>query len=186
MREEIYISTDIETDGPCPGLNSMLSFGSAAFLRTGKMIGTFSRNLEQLPEARPDPDTTAWWLKFPAAWDECRRDPVLPVVAMHEYVLWLGSFKQCPVFLAYPAGFDYTFMNYYLHRFATNPFPFSALDIKTYAAALLKQPFYETTKKKLPKEWFGTQRHTHVALDDAIEQGELFMAMLRFNEAASD
>ncbi|MBF0106938.1 MAG: hypothetical protein HQM16_16620 [Deltaproteobacteria bacterium] len=29
---EIYISTDVEADGPIPGMNSMLSFGSAAYL----------------------------------------------------------------------------------------------------------------------------------------------------------
>jgi hypothetical protein len=28
---EIYVSTDIEADGPIPGPNSMLSFGSAAY-----------------------------------------------------------------------------------------------------------------------------------------------------------
>jgi hypothetical protein len=29
---EVYVSTDIETDGPIPGPNSMLSFASAAYL----------------------------------------------------------------------------------------------------------------------------------------------------------
>ena len=29
---EIYVSTDIEADGPIPGPHSMLSFGSAAYL----------------------------------------------------------------------------------------------------------------------------------------------------------
>ena len=42
---EIYISTDIETDGPIPGVNSMLSFASAAFLADKTLIGTFSANL---------------------------------------------------------------------------------------------------------------------------------------------
>ena len=28
---EIYISTDVEADGPIPGPHSMLSFGSAAY-----------------------------------------------------------------------------------------------------------------------------------------------------------
>ena len=28
---EIYISTDVETDGPIPGPHSMLSIGSAAY-----------------------------------------------------------------------------------------------------------------------------------------------------------
>ena len=29
---EIYVSTDVESDGSAPGLNSMLSFASAAYL----------------------------------------------------------------------------------------------------------------------------------------------------------
>jgi hypothetical protein len=29
--KEIYVSTDVEADGPIPGPNSMLSFGSAAY-----------------------------------------------------------------------------------------------------------------------------------------------------------
>jgi hypothetical protein len=35
---EIYISTDIEADGPIPGPNSMLSFGSAAFRADKTMV----------------------------------------------------------------------------------------------------------------------------------------------------
>ena len=31
MTTEIYVSTDIEADGPIPGPNSMLSFASAAY-----------------------------------------------------------------------------------------------------------------------------------------------------------
>jgi hypothetical protein len=31
MTSEIYVSTDIEADGPIPGPNSMLSFASAAY-----------------------------------------------------------------------------------------------------------------------------------------------------------
>jgi hypothetical protein len=45
---EIYVSTDIETDGPVPGLNSMLSFASAAYLADKTLVRTFSANLETL------------------------------------------------------------------------------------------------------------------------------------------
>ena len=54
---EIYVSTDIESDGPAPGLNSMLSFGSAAYLADKTILGTFSANLEVLEEASADPIT---------------------------------------------------------------------------------------------------------------------------------
>ena len=50
--KEIYVSTDVEADGPIPGPNSMLSFGSAAYSGGKELIGTFSANLETLPGAQ--------------------------------------------------------------------------------------------------------------------------------------
>lgn len=50
---EIYISTDIESDGPIPGPNSMLSFASAAFTVDKKLVATFSANLETRPAKHP-------------------------------------------------------------------------------------------------------------------------------------
>jgi hypothetical protein len=47
--------------------------------------------------------------------------------------------------------------------------------------AVLKKPYRETTKRNMPKHWFSKAPHTHVALDDAIEQGQLFCAMLSEN-----
>jgi hypothetical protein len=35
-----------------------------------------------------------------------------------------------------------------------------------------------TSKQTMPRRWFEAARHTHVALDDAIEQGLLFCNML--------
>ncbi len=42
---------------------------------------------------------------------------------------------------------------------------------------------FDSTKRNMPRAWFGPGRHTHVALDDAIEQGELFCNMLRAAES---
>src|SRR3954452_3531863 len=176
---EIYVSTDVEADGPIPGPNSMLSFGSAAYAPDKTLIGTFGANLLELPDAKPDPGTLAWWKTQPDAWAECRRDPRDPVEVMPEYVAWLKSLPGPPVFVAYPAGFDFLFVYWYLIRFAgESPFSFSALDIKTYAMALLGTPFRKTTKQTMPKRWFDALAHTHKALDDAIGQGALFCNML--------
>jgi hypothetical protein len=48
---EIYISTDVETDGPIPGPHSMLSFASAAYTEDKQLVSTFSANLEALEGA---------------------------------------------------------------------------------------------------------------------------------------
>jgi len=62
---EIYVSTDVETDGPIPGPNSMLSFGSAAYLADKTLVSTFSANLQLLPGASGDPKTMEWWKTQP-------------------------------------------------------------------------------------------------------------------------
>src|SRR6185369_9685855 len=86
---EIYVSTDIETDGPIPGHYSMLSFASAAFDADGTMRATFTANLATLPDASQDPKTMAWWEQNQDAWAACRSDPRDPAVAMTEYRGWL-------------------------------------------------------------------------------------------------
>lgn len=192
---EIYFSVDIESDGPIPGPNSMLSYGCAAFNEEGDRIGTFESNLTLLPEATPDPDTMAWWgqPKNAEAWKACRENPEDPQTSLTRFVEWVESMPgveqgkygtKNAVFVAYPSGFDFTFMYWYMRRFVgRSPFSFSAIDVKSFAMATLGQRYRETSKDSFPKRWESKHPHTHKALDDAIEQGELFMNMLRERRA---
>lgn len=180
---ETYVSTDVETDGPIPGPHSMLSFGSAAYRPDKTLIGTFSANLETLPGAAGHPDTMSWWREHPEAWQASRVSLEDPAAVMPRYVAWLEGLPGRPVFVAYPAGFDFLFVYWYLIRFAgRSPFSFSALDVKTYAMALLKTEYRDAVKRNMPRRWFDPLPHTHQALDDAIEQGALFCNMLRENQ----
>lgn len=179
-RPEIYVSTDVESDGPIPGPHSMLSIGSAAFDADGAMLGTFTRNLETLEGASGHPDTMAFWAREPEAWAAHRADLVAPDVAMRDYVAWVRALPGRPCFVAYPAGYDFTFVYWYLMRFVgESPFSHSALDVKTLAWSLMGGDYRDATKRNMPKAWMPKARHTHVALDDAIEQGELFCNVLR-------
>lgn len=178
--QEIYVSTDVETDGPIPGPHSMLSFGSAAYSANKTLIGTFSANLEMLPGAAGDPKTMDWWATQPDAWKACRRELQKPETAMLNYVAWLKGLPGRLVFVGYPVAFDFLFVYWYLIRFAgESPFSHSALDMKTLAMALLKKDYRESTKRNMPRHWFDKLPHTHLALDDAIEQGALFCNMLQ-------
>jgi hypothetical protein len=182
VKDEIYVSTDVEVDGPIPGPHSMLSFASAAFRPDGTVVDVFSRNLETLDDARGDTETMDWWRRNPEAWSACRENPVVPEKAMREYVAWLNALPARPVFVGFPASFDFLFVYWYLIRFAgESPFSFSALDIKTYAMALMKTPYRESTKRNMPRHWFSEHRHTHIALEDALGQGALFCNMLAEN-----
>jgi DNA polymerase III alpha subunit (gram-positive type) len=180
--KEIYVSTDIEADGPIPGPNSMLSIASAAYLPNKKLVDTFSANLATLEGAVSDLKTMEWWKRFPEAWAKCRENVQNPNIVLPEYVKWLKELPGKPVFVAYPAAYDFLFVYWYMIRFAgESPFSHSAIDIKTYAMAMLRKPYRECTKKNMPKQWFDKLPHTHVALDDAIEQGALFCNMLNEN-----
>jgi hypothetical protein len=176
---EIYISTDVEADGPIPGPHSMLSFASAAYRADKTLLGTFEANLELLPGAAGDAKTMDWWKTQPEAWAACRSNVRDPAVVLPEYVRWLKSLPCKPVFVAYPAAYDFMFVYWYLIRFAgESPFSHSALDIKSYAMALLGTDYRESVKRNMPKDWFDDLPHTHVALDDAKGQGALFCNML--------
>jgi hypothetical protein len=176
---ETYVSTDVETDGPIPGPHSMLSMASAAFTADGELLGTFTANLDELPGAEGAPDTLAWWKTQPEAWAACRENTRPPDLVMPEYARWLAGLPGRPVFVAYPAGFDFTWVYWYLVRFTgRSPFSHSAIDMKTLAMALLGTDYRDSTKRAFPGRWRSTRRHTHVALDDALEQGETFVKML--------
>src|SRR5690606_17457013 len=102
----------------------------------------------------------------------CRKDLVNPAQAMKDFVEWVDGVckkeKVKPVFVAYPSGFDFTFVYWYMIKFCErSPFSFSALDIKSLAMGVLNTPFRDTTKRKMPNSWFSYKnKHTHVALDD--------------------
>lgn len=178
------MSVDVEADGPIPGPHSMLSVGSAAMTLDKQVIATHSVNLLPLPGATGHPDTLAWWAQHPEAWAALQVDPQPAEEAIPAYAAWLDALPGVPVFVGFPASYDFLFVYWYLIRFAgRSPFGFAALDIKTLAfVALRDTPFRRTSKKNFPKRWFDPLPHTHVALEDAIEQGALFcnvMAELR-------
>lgn len=176
---EIYVSTDIEADGPIPGPHSMLSLASAAYLADRTLLGTYTANLETLPGAGPDARTMAWWEGFPEAWAACRRDPRPPEQVMPEYLAWLKTLTGRLVFVGWPATWDFMWVYWYLVRFTgERPFRENALDVRSYAMGMRRTEFRLTSRTYLPRRWFDDgMPHTHVALDDAKEQGLLFLNM---------
>ena len=103
---------------------------------------------------------------------------------MSRYAEWLRGLPGRIVMVGQPAAWDFMWVYWYLVRFVGDaPFGHSALDSKSYAMAVLKRPYRDCIKDALPGEWSDGLPHTHVALDDAREQGALFCNMLRANGA---
>ncbi|MFN3243240.1 MAG: exonuclease [Planctomycetota bacterium] len=182
MPEEIYVSTDIEADGPIPGPHSMLSLASVALRADKTVVDEFTVNLQPLPDAAPHPRTMLWWEGHKEALAKARENPEDPSEAIPRYAKWVQKLPGRVVLVGQPAGFDFMWVYWYLQRFTDGSvFGHSALDIKSYAMAMVKRPYRDCVRDALPKEWRDDLPYTHVALDDAREQGAMFCNMLRAN-----
>jgi hypothetical protein len=184
LKPEIFVSVDIEADGPIPGEHSMLSLGAVALTLDQGEIDCYTANLEPLPGARTDTNTEAWWAEQdPKVYAAARTNARPAEIVMPEFCAWLDTLPGLPVFVAMPAAFDFTFVYWYLIKYAKrSPFSYSALDIKTYAMALTKSSYRSSVKRNWPRHWFPKNKiHSHVALEDAREQAELFLNILKDN-----
>lgn len=102
-----------------------------------------------------------------------------PAAAMGRFVAWVDEAVRGgrPVFVAYPASFDWPWVAAYLGRYAAGaePFGFSAvLDVKTMYVSKARVRIGKAAKRAMPDELLPARPHTHHALDDAVEQAELF------------
>ncbi len=177
IKREVFISVDIETDGPIPGDYSISSLGAC-------VIGT--SDLSFYMEFKPISD------KFnPEAIsisgldrNQLIANGTDPTSAMQRFSDWLEKVSGTdgsPVFVAFNATFDWMFVHWYFQHFiGRNPFGISGWDIKAYYAGVTKKRFWaETSKKRIDKEFLSTRPHTHNALDDAQEQAEIFQRLRR-------
>lgn len=180
---DVYFSADVETDGPIPGAFSMLAFGLV-------YAGTFDGEIFTRPagytehiyrELRPiSPDFQADALKI----NGLDRQRLLiegraPESAMTETSEWIRRIANGgrPVLVAYPLSFDWSFLYWYFVRFAKDGSPFNhsqCFDIKTAFAVKAKIPIAAAGRKHLTPGLRANGAHTHNALDDAIEQAEVF------------
>ncbi|MBI5131197.1 MAG: exonuclease [Rhodopseudomonas palustris] len=180
---DAYFSADIETDGPIPGPYSMLSF---AIVFAGAFDGrTFSRpsGYEEVfyRELRPISDSYEADALSVNGLDRERllREGVAPAIAMDEACSWVRrvSGSATPVLVAYPVSFDWSWLYWYFVRFASAGSPFGhsrCFDIKTALAVKADLPISRAGRSRLTEALRTDRPHTHHAVDDAIEQAEIF------------
>jgi 3'-5' exoribonuclease Rv2179c-like domain len=181
---EIFVSVDIETDGPCPGLNSMLALGAVAYDGQENQLGTWYSTLAPLMDCARDPGTMEWWATQPEAWAEVSGSRNRARDMIPDFGYWCEALRGTPVAVSWPAVFDFAYVNYYLHRFTSqNPLGYAALDIRSYASGIAGCTRYSQLSEQQVHELAGpvdtTDLRPHFALDDAIGQGRLFLGLRR-------
>ena len=180
MRKYIYVSVDIEADGKIPSQSNLMSIGAAKVDPESLLVyDTFHINLLPREDAVPDPDTMEWWSKYPNALKAATIGAVEPLEAMQKFRDWLLGPR--PVFVGYPATYDFMWVyDYFIRYLGECPFGFSGLDIKTLAMTVMDVPYPQAVKRRMPREWFrGTGKHSHLAVQDAVEQAMLFAAIMK-------
>ena len=180
---DIYFSADVETDGPIPGPYSILSF---ALVYAGSFDGhRFERptSYEQVfyRELKPISNSFEPEALRVNGLDRERlcREGVSPQSAMTEASTWVKGIAgaKAAVLVAYPLCFDWTWLYWYFIRFSLDGSPFGysrCFDIKTAISLKSAIPITEAGRQKVTRELRSTRTHTHHAIDDAIEQAEIF------------
>jgi hypothetical protein len=188
IKPSLYISVDIEADGPIPGPYSMLSLGAAVagvqgadgFTAADPHKRTFYRELRPISEEFVPEALSVSGLDR----ERLAREGLDPALALAQFTRWVGgvSGDAQPVMCGYPASYDWTFLYWYLIRFTgASPFGHSGcLDMKTLYATKAGLPLRAVAKGTMPRELLSRRRHTHHALDDAIEQAELFANLMEW------
>jgi oligoribonuclease (3'-5' exoribonuclease) len=184
---EFYVSVDVEADGPCPGINSMLQLGAVFYDSEGNVLYEYLENIFPLEDAVQNPDTMKWWAvqesKNPGLWRRMTENHIAPKLAMERFQTVVHCIakerKESPLIVCYPSGFDFTWLYWYLCKFlGQSCVGFSALDMKTMAMCLLQKSYHDSSKKRFPRSWFNPAlKHTHNALDDSKEQMFIHLSM---------
>jgi len=172
---ETYVSVDIETSGPRIGTHSMLQIGACLVDDPTK---TFQSLLVPISESA---DAKAMEIvgKPLSYFEKSGKDPIEVMRGFGAWVRNASGADSAAVFVGFNAAFDWAFVNYYFLRYgnAPNPFGVSPLDIKSYYAGLSGCSWEDTRSSRIPERFKSAKRHTHDALDDAIEQAEMFRRM---------
>jgi DNA polymerase III epsilon subunit-like protein len=186
---DVYFSVDVEADGPIPLVHSLSSLGAAvagtfdgtAFARADPAAQTFYAELRPVSDEF-DPEAAAV-----SGLDRATlaREGEPPEAAMTRFAAWVrdAAGDGRPVFVAYPAAFDWTWVSIYLNRFAgENPFGFSGVvDMKTMYMTKAGVRLGKATKRMMPHHLHSKRKHTHNALDDALEQADLFANLFEWS-----
>jgi len=172
--KEHYISVDVEASGPIPGDYSLLSLGACSVIdpRLQFYVEIQPISDKAVPEALAVAGFTLEHLK---------KTGTPPATAMSSFADWIkiNRGEGNPVFVGFNACFDWSFVNWYFHRFlGRNPFGIGGVDIKAFYMGRAGCMWSETTLSRLPATLISDLPHTHNALEDALAQAEIFAKLL--------
>jgi DNA polymerase III epsilon subunit-like protein len=175
MKREFYISVDVETAGPYPERYSLLSIGACTLEHPRQSFYV------ELKPVNSNAIQSALDISH-LSMNELDENGLEPGEAMAQFESWLETVvpqDHRPVFVAFNAAFDWMFVNSYFYRYlGRNPFGHAALDVKSFYMALHGVPWAETSMHYVAPRYLEDRKLTHHALQDALDQANIFHRML--------
>ncbi len=172
---ETFISVDVEAAGPNPGQYSLLSIGACTVFEPQETFYIELRPVNTLFTA----DALA---VSGLSLERLAENGLPPAEAMKRFGGWVAQVtgpESHPVFVALNAPFDWSFVNDNFHHYlGRNPFGHSALDIKALYMGLTGADWQETYLEAMAKRYGLDLELTHHALQDALDQAEVFHHIL--------
>jgi DNA polymerase III alpha subunit (gram-positive type) len=162
-----YFVVDVEADGPCPGLYSMISFGAVKVQENLKDTPTFYGELWPISEL---------WIPQALAVSGFTREETIgfdaPKDVMEDFADWVHENSEGrPIFISDNNGFDWQFINYYFHKFVgSNPFGFSSRRLSDLYCGMQNDTFAKW-------KYLRDTKHTHHPVDDARGNAEVLVKM---------
>lgn len=161
-----FIVVDVESDGPVPGLYSMVNFG-AVVVRDGLEDTYYSGVMKPISDD---------WIPDSLAVSGYGREDMLngrdPQEVMKEFNDWIKNVcVNKPILISDNNQFDGMFMSYYFHKFVgSNPFGWSSRRIGDMFAGI---------KGDTRAQWkyLRITKHTHHPLDDAKGNAEVILRL---------
>ncbi len=178
------ISFELETTGPIPGAHAILSLGAVCFVE-GKETSSFYEKLVEPTKLIRDPNTMAWWEKYPKQLTEATKNPTTPAKIIPMFREWVMEIPAPRILAANSASQMGGHLWYYMNRFLGNSVikemfgQFAVLDIQTMLAATFDLEFSETRLDIVPDAWEEGLKISHHARDDARMQGIILVRALK-------
>ncbi len=173
---EVYISVGIETSGPVPEEYSILSIGAAV---VGKLDMKFYAEVKPI-----NGNSVESFLDSRFSMKKLYETGEEPSATIERFAEWVEfvSGDDVPIFVAF-GTFDWMFIKWYLVKFdRENLFGQNNIDMRSYYMGALGSTWEEAMNKKIPRFIVSNRGHTHNALDNALEQAEIFEKMLKYGQ----
>lgn len=150
------------------------TFDGSKFVREPKFSKTFYRELKPISR-NFDPESLHVSGLDRDFLCEHGEDPKEAMIAANEWILQVAG-DHCPVLVAYPVSFDWTWLYWYFVSYLEGNSPFKhsrCFDAKTAVALTTGKSVCKSGRHNLPAHLKSDFKHTHNALDDAIEQADI-------------